>query len=243
MDTHKLLLSGLFSNISSESLIASQKMIKELIKLGMSVTDIYPALETTFKLNSNQSRELVTIVISEIKFDNVYERDQALAQSIFFLFNQILENQKDARLLEAINSTLIVSKKDANGNEQLLYPGIDTTDYEQVHERIDLIGKNIERKKRLRDNILKFRVELNSLLRLKIDTDLLKAIQLLMTSDVLPHEVKNKLYDLFSTMDMEVATLMTYDKDKEPVTGDKSKNTLKSASLNNDKDDKLDIEI
>lgn len=201
MTNFNILQNRYLKDFSPEFLIRLKGTCLSLIKAGVSNNDIYEYLENTEKLDPIQSREFLAYIFFELKNDSLYDRQASLASAVYFIANQIVELKNDLNLLDA---TLNVVTVDKDGN----LPGINMFDPVEVNSRIDLIGKTIDRKKRLRDGILSYRKELDELLRLKVDSDMLKSIQLLMTSNVLPEAIKDRLYNIFASLDENINTLI-----------------------------------
>lgn len=180
------------------TIVEIKNTIRELIRSGLSRADIIRGLATKYSVEPVEIGYVLAEVVQELKVDLLFDRTNQQAETVYWYFNQLIEVNKDLKLIDVAIEGFVNKSKDGKSTT------INKDD-------ADNVGKLIERKTRVRNTLLAVRDKINNLLRLNIDSDVLKAIQTLMTVDTLPDSLKNKLFMLTTDYQESLLQLSTLD--------------------------------
>lgn len=178
------------------TIVEIKNTIRELIRSGLSRADIIRGLATKYSVEPVEIGYVLAEVVQELKVDLLFDRTNQQAETVYWYFNQLIEVNKDLKLIDVAIEGFVNKSKDGKSTT------INKDD-------ADNVGKLIERKTRVRNTLLAVRDKINNLLRLNIDSDVLKAIQTLMTVDTLPDSLKNKLFMLTTDYQESLLQLST----------------------------------
>lgn len=177
------------------TVVEIKNTIRELIKSGLSRADVIRGLATKYKVEPTEISFILVEVVQELKVDLLFDRTNQQAETVYWYFNQLIEVNKDLKLIDLAVEAFVT--KSSDGKTSIL------------KDDADDVGKLLERKTRIRNTLLSVRDKISNLLRLNIDSDVLKAIQTLMTVDTLPESLKSKLFLLTSDYQESLLQLST----------------------------------
>lgn len=196
------MLPEIMENFEAQELAKMRLVVVGLIQKGASHTVILDTLVAKHELLRKEAREVMRYFLKDLKIEGLLDRNLQLGEAVYWYFCQLTEAAIDMKILdEALK--LVAPKADRK--------------YRINKAEILDVSKIIKDKATLRKNMLDIRDKINSMLRLDVDMDILKAVQTLMASDALPLKYKNDLYLLISDFQSKMMEFSSDALEQDPV--------------------------